>query len=78
MIAHFINLLPGTFLLASTTSVFVVFMASLNGFGYYMLILWLCLIWAECFVYFVASFSPHYIIGIAVRFARPTGLRNHN
>jgi hypothetical protein len=31
-----------------------------------LLILWFSLIWAETFVYFVGSISPHYIIGIAV------------
>jgi hypothetical protein len=66
VVAHFLTMLPGTFLLASTTSLFVVFMSSLNGYGYFLLILWMCLIVAETFVYFVASVSPHYIIGIAV------------
>jgi len=66
VLAHFVGLLPGTFLLASTTSLFIVFMSSLNGYGYFLLCLWMSLIYAECFVYFVASISPHYIIGIAL------------
>ena len=66
VLAQFLMMLPGTALIASTTSLFIVFMISLNGFGYYVLILWLCLIYAETFVYMVGSISPHYIIGIAV------------
>ena len=66
VVAQFITLLPGTFLIASTTSLLIVFMVSLNGFGYYLLCLWLSLVVAECFVHLVGSLSPHYIIGIAV------------
>jgi len=66
VLAQFVAIIPETFFVASTTSVVIVFMASLNGYGYYLLTLWLSLIFAETFTYFVASISPHYIIGIAV------------
>ena len=65
VLAASVAVLPGTFLIAITTSLFIVFMISLNNFGYYVLILWLSLIFAETFQLFVAAISPHYIIGIA-------------
>jgi len=65
VLAQCVALLPGTFFIAVTTSIVIVFMVSLNGFGYYLLCLWFSLIFAETFVYLVGSISPHYIIGIA-------------
>ena len=58
-------MLPGTALIASTTSLFIVFMVSLNNYGMYFVCLWASLIFAETFVFMVSSISPHYIIGIA-------------
>lgn len=66
VLSQFVTLLPGTFMIALSTSILIVFMVSLNGFGYYVLCLWLSLIAAETFQLLVASVSPHYIIGIAV------------
>jgi len=65
VLAALIALLPGTFSIAITTSIIIVFMAHLQGFGYYLLALWTSLIFAECFVLLVGALSPHYIIGIA-------------
>jgi ABC-type multidrug transport system permease subunit len=65
VVAALIALLPSTFSIAITTTIIIVFMAHLQGFGYYLLCLWFSLIFAECFVLFVGAISPHYIIGIA-------------
>ena len=65
VLAALASLLPGTFLIALVTSLIIVFMAHLQGFGYYLLALWCSLIFAECFVLLVGAISPHYIIGIA-------------
>lgn len=42
------------------------FIAGMVNFGVFASILWVTLLMSECFVYLVASLSPHYIIGIAV------------
>lgn len=65
VLSAFVSLLPGTFLIALLTSVVIVFMVSLNSFGYFVGIIWLSLVYAETFCLFVASVSPHYIIAIA-------------
>ena len=53
-------------LLTLTSSVLVVFMAGLNGFGTYMLDLFVSLMFAEAFMYCLAALVPHYIIGMAL------------
>jgi len=66
VIAQFLaNMIPGTLIISLLTSIVIVFMSSLNNFGFYFLCLWFSLIFAETFVFFVGSISPHYIIGIA-------------
>ena len=65
VISSVLALLPGTFVIAATTSVIIVEMAHLKNLGWYIFCLWAALVYAECFCLFVGSVSPHYIIGIA-------------
>lgn len=64
--AKFVTSIPAVFLLAIVSSVLVVFPARLNGFGIYLLDLFLSLLVAEAFMAFIAAAVPHYIIGIAL------------
>ena len=64
--AHAVSLLPGTFVMAVISSIIVVYMIHLNNVGNFIAILWLSLVYAEAMVLMVGSFSPHYIIGIAL------------
>jgi len=66
VLAKFIVSIPGVFMLALFTSILVVFMANLNGFGIYLLDLFISLMVAEGFMCVMAVIVPHYIIGIAL------------
>jgi len=57
---------PGLALLALCSSLITVFMCGLNGFGTYLLDLFLSLLFAEGFMYTMAAIVPHYIIGMAL------------
>jgi hypothetical protein len=77
-LAHFITLLPGTFLLALLSAVIMFFMTGFLGFGYFLLILWMCCLFAECFAFLMASLFPHFIIGLAVGLASTITQRKTN
>jgi hypothetical protein len=66
VLAHFVCIMLGSFILAFTSSIINVFMAGLLGFGNFLLILWMCCLFAECFAYFVSALFPHFIIGLAL------------
>ena len=66
VLARFVVSLPGVFMLALVTTVCVVLLAKLNGFGVYLLNLFVSLLVTESFIGLVAAIVPHYIIGIVV------------
>lgn len=66
VLSRFLISLPGVFLIALTSSVFVVLPSGLNGFGVYLLNLYISLLVAEGFMNLIASCMPHFIIGIAL------------
>uniref|UniRef100_A0A7S3YW53 ABC transporter domain-containing protein n=1 Tax=Lotharella globosa TaxID=91324 RepID=A0A7S3YW53_9EUKA len=66
VLAKWVVSIPGIFLLALFTTLLVVLLAGLNGFGVYLADLFLSLMVAEAFMAVMASIVPHYIIGIAL------------
>eukprot|EP00465_Bigelowiella_longifila_P011906 CAMPEP_0185253788 /NCGR_PEP_ID=MMETSP1359-20130426/2388_1 /TAXON_ID=552665 /ORGANISM="Bigelowiella longifila, Strain CCMP242" /LENGTH=188 /DNA_ID=CAMNT_0027836215 /DNA_START=150 /DNA_END=716 /DNA_ORIENTATION=- len=65
-ISKFLTSLPGVFSLALVTTILVVPLAKLNGFGIYLLTLFVSLLIAEGFMFLMAVLVPHYIVGIAL------------
>lgn len=66
VMANFLMSLPGLFLIALVSTILVVLPVQLNGFGIFLLTLWLALVVAESFMAVVSAIVPHYIIGIAI------------
>lgn len=66
VVSTFVTNLPGLFLIAILSTVLVVLPAHLNGFGIFLLDLFLSLVVAESLMAVMAALVPHYIIGIAL------------
>lgn len=66
VLAKFVVSIPGILLLSLVASTIIVFGADLNGYGVYVLDLFLSLLEAEAFMCLMAALVPHYIIGIAL------------
>eukprot|EP00939_MAST-03C_sp_MAST-3C-sp1_P004967 g4967.t1 len=66
VLAKFLTSLPGVFLIALVSTILVVLPSGLNGFGIYLLNLYVSLLVAEAFMCVMASVVPHFIIGIAL------------
>jgi len=66
VVSQFITSLPGLFLIALISTILVVLPAGLNGFGVFLVDLFLSLIVAENMMMVLAALVPHYIIGIAL------------
>eukprot|EP00286_Rhodomonas_abbreviata_P005986 CAMPEP_0181328476 /NCGR_PEP_ID=MMETSP1101-20121128/22742_1 /TAXON_ID=46948 /ORGANISM="Rhodomonas abbreviata, Strain Caron Lab Isolate" /LENGTH=693 /DNA_ID=CAMNT_0023437379 /DNA_START=8 /DNA_END=2090 /DNA_ORIENTATION=+ len=66
VLATFLMSLPGLFLISLCSTILVILPSGLNGFGIFLLDLFLSLMVAEAFMSVIASLVPHYIIGIAL------------
>ena len=66
VLANFLCSLPGLALISILSTVCVVPLAGLNGFGIFFAALLCSLIAAEGFMCLIGAISPHYIIGIAL------------
>jgi len=65
-VANFLCSLPGLALISILSTVCVVPLAGLNGFGVFFAALFSSLVAAEGFMCLIGAVSPHYIIGIAL------------
>lgn len=65
-LSMFLTSLLGVFTIAIFSTILVVLLAKLNGFGIFLLILFLSLVVAESLTRLVSLLVPHYIIGMAL------------
>ena len=66
VISNFLCSLPGLFIISLFSTICVVLLSGLNGFGVYLLTLFVALVAAESFCALIASLVPHFIVGIAL------------
>ncbi|GMF37149.1 unnamed protein product [Phytophthora fragariaefolia] len=66
VVANFFGALPGIFLIALSSTLLVGYLAGLNSYGMFLLIVFLSLVVAESLMHLVAACVSHFIIGMAI------------
>ncbi|KAG3018390.1 hypothetical protein PC128_g15091 [Phytophthora cactorum] len=66
VIANFLGALPGIFLIALSSTLLVGYLAGLNSYGIFLLIVFLSLVVAESLMHLVAACVSQFIIGMAI------------
>ncbi|KAG6966149.1 hypothetical protein JG688_00006893 [Phytophthora aleatoria] len=66
VIANFLGALPGIFLIAPSSTLLVGYLAGLNSYGIFLLIVFLSLVVAESLMHLVAACVSQFIIGMAI------------
>ncbi|OWZ19885.1 ABCG transporter [Phytophthora megakarya] len=64
--ANFLGALPGIFLIALSSTLLVGYLAALNSYGVFLLVVFLSLVVAETLMHLISAIAPQFIVGMAL------------